>query len=77
MRIVIFIATVILVKSIEAKFGHTYNIFSDPLDIKLAALDFVLWVSVYFGLSFVYEKGKGILTKMGKVKSPSSNLPPH
>lgn len=35
MGILIFIATVILVKSIEAKFGHTYNIFSDPLDIKL------------------------------------------
>lgn len=70
MRIVIFIVTVILVKSIEVKFGHTYSIFSDPLDIKLAALDFVLWVSVYFGLSLVYEKVKGILTKMGKVKNP-------
>ena len=58
MRIVIFIVTVILVKSIEAKFGHTYNIFSDPLDIKLAALDFVLWVSVYGGLSLFMGRAK-------------------
>lgn len=58
MGILIFIATVILVKSIEAKFGHTYNIFSDPLDIKLAALDFVLWVSVYFGLSLFMRRAK-------------------
>ncbi|WP_082069608.1 hypothetical protein [Vibrio sp. S234-5] len=47
MGILVFIATIVLVKFVEAQLGFTYNIFSDPFNVKLAALDLVLFVSIY------------------------------
>ncbi len=63
MGILVFIATIVLVKFIEAQLGFTYNIFSDPFNVKLAALDLVLFVSIYAALTFVYEKSGAYLRK--------------
>ncbi len=63
MGILVFIATIVLVKLIEAQLGFTYNIFSDPFNVKLAALDLLLFVSIYAALTFVYEKSGKYLRK--------------
>ncbi|WP_394134125.1 hypothetical protein [Vibrio parahaemolyticus] len=48
---------------IEAQLGFTYNIFTDPFNVKLAALDIVLFVSIYVALTLVYEKSGKYLKK--------------
>ncbi|EGR0395070.1 TPA: hypothetical protein I7683_22095 [Vibrio vulnificus] len=63
MGILVFIATIVLVKFIEAQLGFTYNIFSDPFNVKLAALDLMLFVSIYAALTFVCEKSFAHLRK--------------
>ncbi|EGR1894409.1 hypothetical protein D3O61_23040 [Vibrio vulnificus] len=63
MGILVFIATIVLVKFIEAQLGLTYNIFSDPFNVKLAALDLMLFVSIYAALTFVCEKSFAYLRK--------------
>ncbi|EGQ8088706.1 hypothetical protein DUG83_24160 [Vibrio parahaemolyticus] len=66
MGILVFIATIVLVEFIEAQLGFTYNIFLDPFSVKLAALDIVLFVSIYAVLTFVYEKSGKYLRKKQK-----------
>jgi len=63
MGILVFIATIVFVEFIEAQLGFTYNIFSDPFNVKLAALDIVLFVSIYVALTLVYEKSGKYLKK--------------
>ncbi|OAJ94410.1 hypothetical protein [Vibrio bivalvicida] len=58
MSIVIIFISVFLVKLVLAQFGITYNLFSDVFNLRLAILDFVLFVSVYASLSFIYRKVK-------------------
>lgn len=58
MKILIFITTVIVAKYIGSQVGLAYSIISNPFNFKLAMLNFVLYVSVYFVLIFLYNKIK-------------------
>ncbi|WP_417879815.1 hypothetical protein [Vibrio sp.] len=58
MKILIFITTVVIAKYLGSQVGLAYNIISDPFNLKHAILDLVLYVSVYFVLTFLYNKIK-------------------
>ncbi len=66
MNILLFIATVVLSKVIGSQMGFTYNLFSDPFSLKLALIDFSLFVVVGITLHFVYEKGRNLIKGSGK-----------
>lgn len=61
MKILIFITTVIIAKYLGSQAGLVYNIISEPFNFKLAILDFVLYVLVYFVLIFLYNKIKAFV----------------
>ena len=58
MNILLIIATVFIAKFIGSRMGFTYNLFSDPFSLKLALIDFGLFVVVGVVLSFIYNKTK-------------------
>lgn len=64
MNIIIFLATFFFAKYIGAQIGLTYNIVSDPFNIKLALCDFALYVLVYLALNYLYGKGIIALKKL-------------
>lgn len=66
MNILLFIATVVLSKVIGSQMGFTYNLFSDPFSLKLALIDFSLFVVAGITLHFVYEKGRNLIKGSGK-----------
>ncbi len=58
MNVLLVIATVFLAKFVGSQMGFTYNLFSDPFSLKLAVIDFALFVVVGVALSFIYNKAK-------------------
>jgi hypothetical protein len=59
-NILLIIATVFSAKFIGSQMGFTYNLFSDPFSLKLAVIDFALFVVVGVVLSFIYNKAKHV-----------------
>ena len=64
MNLVIFLTTIFVAKFIGAQIGITFNIFSDPFNLKLVLFDFALYVTVYLALNYLYGKGKVALKKL-------------
>ncbi len=58
MNVLLIIATVFLAKFIGSQMGFTYNLFSDQFSLKLAVIDFALFVVVGVALNFIYNKAK-------------------
>ncbi|CAM3168753.1 hypothetical protein VIMY103929_20940 [Vibrio mytili] len=58
MNILLMIATVFLAKFIGSQMGFTYSLFSAPFSLKLALIDFSLYVVAGVVINFVYNKAK-------------------
>ncbi|PSU79795.1 hypothetical protein CTM76_00525 [Photobacterium phosphoreum] len=63
MNFVIIFITIMLNNLIENKLGYSYNVFSDPFDIKLLLINIALYIIIYSALCFSYSKLKLIYAK--------------
>ncbi len=61
MNFIIILVTILLSRYAMSQLGYSYNIFSDPFDVRLFVIDIGLFILIYWVLHFSYTRTKPIV----------------